>query len=344
RYWLDEYRFDGFRFDGVTSMLYSHHGLAKAFTSYDDYFTESTDNDALTYLSLANSLIHTVNKTAITIAEEMSALPGLAAPTDEGGIGFDYRMSMGVPDIWIKTLKEKRDEDWNLAELFHELTTRRPEEKVISYSESHDQALVGDKTLIFRLIDKEMYDHMSIDDSSLVVERGISLLKLIRLFTAATHGGGYLNFMGNEFGHPEWIDFPREGNNWSYQYARRQWNLADDPKLKYQWLKNFDQAMIEVVKNLGDTDFEPVTINQNDLVISFIRSGYLFAFNFSPEQSYTDYSIKAPDDSYEIVFSSDDIEFGGQSRIDNSLNYPSTNGRIQLYLPARTCVVFRRSV
>src|SRR5690606_21690067 len=213
RYWLDEYRFDGFRFDGVTSMLYTHHGLGKAFTSYDDYFGDDVDMDAVSYLAMANELIHAVKPSAITIAEEMSAMPGLAGAIAQGGIGFNYRMSMGVPDLWIKTLKEKRDEDWNLSQIFHELTTRRPEERVVSYAESHDQALVGDKTLIFRLIDQEMYWHMKSDDTNLSVERGIALHKMIRLLTAATNGGAYLNFMGNEFGHPEWIDFPREGND-----------------------------------------------------------------------------------------------------------------------------------
>jgi len=214
RFWLDEYRFDGFRFDGVTSMLYHNHGLEQAFSSYDDYVSSNVDLDALAYLQLANKLAHSVQPEVLTIAEDMSAFPGLAAPVGDGGIGFDYRLSMGVPDLWIKTLKEKSDEDWELGHLFHELTTHRPEERTISYAESHDQALVGDKTLIFRLIDKDMYDHMQIADGNIIVERGIALHKIIRFLTASTHGGGYLNFMGNEFGHPEWIDFPREGNNW----------------------------------------------------------------------------------------------------------------------------------
>ena len=345
RFWLDEYHFDGFRFDGVTSMLYMDHGLGKAFTSYDDYFGENIDKDALAYLMFANELIHTVKPEAITIAEEMSALPGLAAPTAHGGTGFDYRMSMGVPDLWIKTLKEKRDEDWSLSELFHELTTRRPEEKVISYAESHDQALVGDKTIIFRLIDKEMYDHMQVSDPDLVVERGIALHKMIRLLTAATNGGGYLNFMGNEFGHPEWIDFPREGNDWSYHYARRQWSLVDDPKLKYQWLGAFDKAMIKIIKDLGETDFQPVTIHESDHILSFMRSGYLFVFNFSPDHSYPDYGLSVIPGKYTVALSTDDAIFGGQSRVDASIPYISrTTAKapiVKLYLPARTAIVLR---
>ncbi len=343
RYWLDEYRFDGFRFDGVTSMLYHDHGLGRAFGSYDDYLSENTDLDALAYLRMANKLLHEINPHATAIAEDMSAYPGLAAAVDAGGIGFDYRLSMGVPDLWIKLLKEKRDEDWDLGHLFHELTTHRPEEHTISYSESHDQALVGDKTLIFRLIDKEMYDHMSLADSNLIVERGIALHKLIRLFTASTHAGGYLNFMGNEFGHPEWIDFPREGNDWSYHYARRQWSLADDKDLKYQWLQSFDKALINIISQLADTAYHYVTIDEDRHLISFVRDGYLFIYNFSPDTSYTDHAISTFDGDYSIVLSSDSVTFGGHDRIDTAMTYRAADNQLPIYLPSRTVLVLQRA-
>lgn len=342
RFWLDEYRFDGFRFDGVTSMLYHDHGLGKAFSSYDDYVSGNVDPDALAYLSMANELAHVVRSNAMTIAEDMSAFPGLAASLEDGGIGFDYRLSMGVPDLWIKTLKEQKDEDWNLSHLFHELTTHRPEEKTISYAESHDQALVGDKTLIFRLIDKDMYDHMQVDDDNLTVERGTQLHKLIRLLTASTHAGGYLNFMGNEFGHPEWIDFPREGNDWSYHYARRQWSLADNPKLKYKWLEAFDEAMIALVGQLNDPNYHYVSIDEERKLLSYVRDNHLFVFNFSPDTSYTDHEIPTFDSNYKVVVSSDDAKFGGQGRIDTSMAYAAKNEKIKLYLPSRTAAVFAR--
>ena len=344
RYYLDEYHFDGYRFDGVTSMLYTHHGLEKAFTSYDDYF-QSTDLDALAYQTLANQLIHEVKPSALTVAEEMSGMPGIAAPIEDGGIGFDYRLSMGVPDLWIKYIKEKKDEDWQVSELFHELSQHRPEEKTISYAESHDQALVGDKTLIFRLIDKEMYYHMQVDDDNLIVDRGVALHKMIRLLTASMHNGGYLNFMGNEFGHPEWIDFPREGNDWSYKYARRQWSLVDDPKLKYKWLGDFDKSMIEVVRDV-DGEREWTTINDSDHVLAYMRGDLLFVYNFHPTQSFTDYGVIAAAGEYRVVLSSDSQRYGGYDRIDASLTYPSistkTNPQLKLYLPARTASVFRR--
>ena len=258
KYWLEEFRFDGFRFDGVTSMLYYNHGLGQAFGSYGDYYNGGQDVNAITYLTLANKLIHEVNPRAITIAEEMSGMPGLALPFSEGGIGFDYRMAMGIPDYWIKTLKEKKDEDWYPTSIFWELTNRRADEKTISYVESHDQALVGDKTVIFRLIDDKMYWHMTVGDNDMTVARGIALHKMIRLVTIASINGGYLNFMGNEFGHPEWIDFPREGNGWSYKYARRQWDLVDREDLQYKYLNNFDNAMVELVSGVYNFQALPV--------------------------------------------------------------------------------------
>ena len=339
RYWLDEFHIDGFRFDGVTSMLYTHHGMGKAFESYDDYFTE-TDDDALAYLTLANMLIHDVKPDAVTIAEDMSGMPGLAMSVADGGVGFDYRLSMGVPDIWIKHIKEIPDEDWKVTHLFHELTTHRPEEATISYAESHDQALVGDKTIMFRLTNSAIYDHMSVSDPDLVIDRGVALHKMIRLLTAATNSGGYLNFMGNEFGHPEWIDFPREGNDWSYLYARRQWNLVDDSTLKYKFLGAFDKSMVEII-GAAIGDISDVHTHDDDHVVAFTRGDYVFVFNFHPEKSFEGYHVPAQSGEYELVLSSDDKRFGGFGRIDDALTYPSDTV-MKLYLPARTALVLKR--
>ena len=353
KYWLDEYHFDGFRFDGVTSMLYFDHGLGKAFGGYADYYDGNQDTDAITYLTLANILIHQVDPHAITIAEEMSGMPGLALPFDKGGIGFDYRMAMGIPDYWIKTIKEKKDEDWHPTSIWWELTNRRADEKTISYCESHDQALVGDKTIIFRLIDADMYWHMGKDDQTFSVERGVALHKMIRLVTLATINGGYLNFMGNEFGHPEWIDFPREGNGWSYKYARRQWDLVDRKDLKYQYLNAFDNAMIHDVSgvyNFQDLPIEKLWEKDDDQVLAFRRGDLIFVFNWSPTKSFTDYGFLAPEGEYEVVLDSDALAFGGFGNIDRTvrhftqpdpLYHPAGKGWLKLYLPARTAQVLR---
>ena len=354
KYWLEEFRFDGFRFDGVTSMLYYSHGLGQAFGSYGDYYNGGQDTNAITYLTLANKLIHQVNPRAITIAEEMSGMPGLATPVADGGMGFDYRMAMGIPDYWIKTLKEKKDEDWHPTSIFWELTNRRADEKTISYVESHDQALVGDKTVIFRLIDDKMYWHMTKGDDDMTVARGIALHKMIRLVTLATINGGYLNFMGNEFGHPEWIDFPREGNGWSYKYARRQWDLVDRQELKYVYLNDFDNAMIRLVSSVYNFQALPVRKlweKDDDQVLAFMRGDLVFVFNFNPFKSFEGYGILAPGGVYSTVLSTDRPEFGGYGNIDESVEHftepdtlysPHGVEWLRLYLPARSAMVLRK--
>lgn len=348
KYWTEEFRFDGFRFDGITSMLYFDHGLGKSFADYSSYFEGNLDSDAFIYLAMANRVIKELNPKAITIAEDVSGLPGLAAPFENGGVGFDFRMSMGVADHWIKWIKELRDEQWNMGDIFHELSGKRADEKTISYAECHDQAMVGDKTIIFRLLDAEMYTSMNAGSKSLVVERGIALHKMIRLVTAATAGDGYLTFMGNEFGHPEWIDFPREGNNWSFHYARRQWSLAADKNLRYIHLLEFDRAMIRLIKSAGIYKDSPHVIYQHNerQILAVIRNGYIFAFNFSPLNSYTDLRIPAPSGTYITALDSDWKKFGGFERNKKELRHFTleTEGgdALSIYLPSRCAMVFKK--
>lgn len=354
KYWLEEFKFDGFRFDGVTSMLYYSHGLGEAFCNYGDYYNGGQDGNAIAYLTLANMLIHEVNPNAITIAEEVSGMPGLAAPVEDGGYGFDYRMAMNIPDYWIKTIKEKKDEDWKPSSLFWEVKNRRSDEKTISYVESHDQALVGDKTVIFRLIDADMYWHMAKKDRNFMVDRGMALHKMIRLLTASTINGGYLNFMGNEFGHPEWIDFPREGNGWSYKYARRQWNLVDNKDLCYHYLGDFDKAMIALLKsekNFQKSEVQEVWHNDGDQILAYCRKELLFVFNFNPSQSFSDYGFLVKEGKYEVLLNTDNKDFGGFGLSDDSVEHftihddlyaKDKKGWLKLYIPARSAVVLRR--
>jgi 1,4-alpha-glucan branching enzyme len=349
QFWLKEYHFDGFRFDGVTSMLYNDHGLNMNFTDYSMYFNGNQDEDAICYLSLANRLIHQINPAYISIAEEMSGYPGLAAGAEEGGVGFDYRMAMGIPDYWIRIIKEKADEYWNVDEIYHELTNKRIEEKTVGYAESHDQALVGDQTIIFRLIGKEMYFNMGKHAENLIVDRGIALHKIIRLITISTSGNAYLNFMGNEFGHPEWIDFPRQGNNWSYHYARRQWSLVDNKELKYEYLGEFDRKMISVMRDYKILDQHyPVKYfsNVRDQVLVFERGELYFIFNFNPFRSFEGYGFHVRPGKYQVILDTDETLFGGQNRVDHNYIYRSEPQRkphsahmLKLYLPARTGIV-----
>jgi 1,4-alpha-glucan branching enzyme len=353
RFWCDEYRLDGFRFDGVTSMLYRHHGLGPAFVSYAPYFDDSVDEDALAYLTLANRVIHAVRPSAITIAEDVSGMPGLAAPAEDGGCGFDFRLAMGVPDCWFKLVKDIPDENWNLDWLWFELTNRRSDERVISYVECHDQALVGGQSFIFEMVDADMYDGMHRTSNRLAVDRGIALHKMARLATLAAAGHGYLNFMGNEFGHPEWVDFPREGNRWSYHYARRQWSLRDDPALLFHALGDFDRAAVGIIRDrlvLQDAFPQWVTRHNDDKFLAFERSGLFFLFNFSPARSLVDYTVATPPGDYDWLLDTDETRFGGQGRIAPRQRFHSLpiaadgtpRHSIRVYLPARTAMVLQR--
>jgi 1,4-alpha-glucan branching enzyme len=351
RYWLKEFHFDGFRFDGVGSMLYFHHG-DEPIDTIDKYFNQGVEFDAVTYLQLANHLAHRTNKQAVTIAEDVSGMPGLASPIDDGGIGFDYRLGMGIPDFWIKYLKDIPDEQWSMGEMWKVLNDRLPYVKTVTYCESHDQALVGDKTIAFRLMDKEMYYNMQSSDENLVVERGIALHKMIRLITISLGGQAYLNFMGNEFGHPEWIDFPREGNNWSYQHARRQWSLMDNPLLRYHYLSDFDRAMIKTIKDvdlLSTLFANQINCDEINKCLIYERAGLIFLFNFHPTGSIPGYEFVVPQaGKYKIILNTDHVKYGGQGRINEEMSYStrldeaSSTHRLSIYFTCRTAIVLKK--
>lgn len=351
KFWLEEYHFDGFRFDGVTSMIYHDHGLGTAFDEYGKYFSLNTDVEAITYLQFANELIKEIRPDAISIAEDMSGMPGMCIPVADGGIGFDYRLAMGMPDFWVNTLKNK-DEDWDVNKLWHELTTSRPGEKRIGYVESHDQALVGDKTLIFRMADQEMYWHMNKNSENLIIERAIALHKMIRFITISLGCDGYLNFMGNEFGHPEWIDFPREGNGWSFKHCQRLWSLSDNSALRYAHLNLFDKAMLHLVKEEGLIGGVPQSLwlDQQKMIIAYKKKEYIFIFNLHPTNSYPEFQLPIHEDgNFRVVLDTDEQQFGGQARISHQTIYntnhlaafPEFTG-IVIYSPNRTAMILKK--
>ncbi len=348
KYWIEEYHFDGFRFDGVTSMLYHHHGYVD-FGDYDSFFGGGVNEEAITYLTLANKLVHDIKPTAITIAEDVSGMPGITVPFSEGGVGFDYRLAMSIPDYWIKLLEDVPDEEWDMWEMWHALSNRLPWVKTIAYAESHDQALVGDKTIAFRLMDKEMYYSMHRGNNNPVIDRGIAIHKMIRLITATVTAQGYLCFMGNEFGHPEWIDFPREGNGFSYEHARRQWSLVADENLLFIDLERFDRAMVDLLKkhNLLDNDYawlHKVDIDNKTIVYSHKK--LLFVFNWHVNKSIPDYEVPVPFDGvYRLVLNSDDKQFAGHDRLEQGQRFFSYRGdddkpHIKIYNINRAALVF----
>ena len=349
RFWLEEYGFDGFRFDGVTSMLYNNHGIGTEFSVQNDYFGDNVNNDAVTYLQLANCLIHQLDNEYITIAEDVSGMPGLCSSIEDGGIGFDYRLGMGLPDFWIKVLKDQPEEVWNMHEFFFTMTNRLYNVKTIAYAESHDQALVGDKTIAFRLMDKEMYTSMSKDVDNIIVDRGIALHKMIRFFTMVLGGEAWLNFMGNEFGHPEWIDFPRLENDWSYRYARRQWSLNDNKMLKYHFMSDFDRSMLKFVKDSEILSSEPAWLlkaDEENKTIVFERNNLIFVFNWG-SKSIADYLIEVKETGdYKIVFCTDSKEFGGFENINVNTIFPTMKiddkVLMKIYNVSRTAVVYKR--
>ena len=350
KFWMNEYHFDGFRFDGVTSMIYHNHGLGVCFMSYSDYFSYNTDIEAITYLQLANELIREVNPNAITVAEDMSAMPGMCIPIEEGGIGFDYRLSMGIPDLWIKLIKNLPDEEWDMGYMWWVLSNRRPNEKYIGYVESHDQALVGDKTVMFRLCDSEMYWSMKLYDQSPIIHRGIALHKMLRLVTSTIGGEGYLTFMGNEFGHPEWIDFPREGNGWSHKYCRRQWSLADNPNLKYKYLREFDKDMVSLIKDnaIYSNESRCLFTDDENKILVYMRGDILFAFNFNPNRSFDGYFIRNADEGiYTPIMSTEAPKYGGDDRVAMDCVYKAEttedgNCGFKIYLPSRSAICLKK--
>ncbi|MFH1152326.1 MAG: alpha amylase C-terminal domain-containing protein [Pseudomonadota bacterium] len=353
RYWVEEFHMDGFRFDGVTSMVFLDHGINRAFVSYADYFGDTVDLNALVYLSLANRVIHAINPSAVTIAEDVSGYPGIAASEVQGGIGFDFRFAMGVPDFWIKLVKDHTDESWPLGRLWHELNARRDDERCISYAESHDQALVGDQTLMMRLMGGDIYSSMAVADNTIRAFRGVALHKMIRLITLASAGSGYLNFMGNEFGHPEWIDFPSQRNNWSYHYARRQWSLKDDPSLFFSRLAAFDRDMIRMSRSNPILDTPKGTLlhlHEQNRIMAFERSGLVFVFNFHTTRSFSDYEIPACPGRYTMLLDTDATVFGGQGRLARDQVHltlyrkppGSPEHFLSLYLTTRTGLVLKK--
>ena len=351
-YYIKEYRIDGFRFDCVTSMLYSHHGIDYNFTgNYKEYFNEFFNLESSVYLMLANSLIHKLNPEAITIAEDFSGTPGLCRPVEEGGLGFDYKLNMKICDKWKQYLLYKKDEEWNIEDIIYTLKNRRYKEKNISYCESHDQSFVGNCSLSSLLFSSERFWNMSNNSPETpVIGRGISLHKMIRLLTFALGGEGYLSFMGNEFGCPDSLDFPKKENRFSYSHSRRRWDLCDNKDLRYRFLYKWEIIMniLEEIFHFIESEEEYIsTKHEDDKVIVFEKGVLLFIFNFHPVKDFQDYQIGTKwGTPHKIILDSDEKRFMGKGRLNHTSSYSTVKKsfknrpyNMKLDMPSRTCMI-----
>ena len=348
RYWMEEFQFDGFRFDAVGNMLYKDFGRDDTFEHTGRCFygkdgKPRTNEAGELYLCLANDLVHTISQEAFTIAEEFSGMPGLTCAPSDGGLGFDARFAMGIPDYWEKCIKNPQD----LGSLWYEMNNHRPYDRTISYVECHDQCINGDDAMIWRLLGDDMYTTMLRGIDSWNISRGLAYYRLMRLITLSTADLGYLNFMGNEFGHPEWLDAER--------HAHRQWRLATDERLKYACLAAFDLAQMKMVATyLTDFATPPLFryIHEDKRLLAFERGHLLFAFNFHETAAYDDILFAVTPGKYTEILSSDDSTYAGHDNLritDPKVEHFTTplpdplHGDIKLYLPPMVALVLVRS-
>lgn len=349
RYWMEEFRIDGFRFDAVGNMLYIDHGVNDSFSHVGRCFygkdgQPREDVYGELYLCLANDLIHNMDEHAITIAEEFSGMPGLTCSPAEGGLGFDYRFAMGIPDFWAKAIENPKD----MGSMWYEMTNHRPYDRTISYVECHDQCINGDDAMIWRLLGDSMYRYMGASSETWNISRGLAFYRLMRLLTLTAADAGYLNFMGNEFGHPEWLD--------AEEHAHRQWHLADQPDLKYASLAAWDKAQLNILvgQHLDDFLQQPMFrfIHEDMRLLAFERGHLLFVFNFHETEPRENLLFAVTPGKYIEILSSDQKKFGGHGNLEITeppLEHFTTplphrpEGDINLYIPPMVALVLLRT-
>lgn len=347
RYWLEEYHVDGFRFDAVGNMLYKDFGVDDNFSHTGRCFygkdgKPRTNNEGELYIALANHLIHEINPKGISIAEEFSGMPGLTCLPKDGGLGFDARFAMGIPDYWEKFIKKPQD----LGSMWYEMNNHRPYDHTISYVECHDQCINGHDAMIWRLLGDDMYNAMLMETETWKVSRGLAFYRLMRLITLATADKGYLNFMGNEFGHPEWLD--------AEEHAHRQWRLAEDTSLKYACLNAWDQAQMQLVSDNIESFKTPAMfryIHEDKRLLAFERGALLFVFNFNETQAFSDLCFAVTPGKYLEILSSDERRFAGHDNLRitepplEHFTQPCFDpnlGDITLYIPPMIVLVLKR--
>ncbi|KAK9673873.1 hypothetical protein RND81_12G195300 [Saponaria officinalis] len=348
RWWIEEYHIDGFQFHSLPSMMYTHNGFATFTGDFEEYCNQYVDRDALLYLILANDILHFLHPNIITIAEDATLYPGLCEPSSQGGLGFDYYVNLAAPEMWLSFLENVPDNEWSMSKIVTTLMGNKIyTNKMLLYAENHSQSISGGRSFAEILFGTEVGSN---EASKLL--RGTSLHKVIRLITFTIGGSAYLNFMGNEFGHPKRVEFPTSNNNFSFELASRRWDLLSDQGL-HQKLFHFDQDMMkldqkEKVLSRGLPNVHHV--NDDTMVISYTRGPLLFIFNFHPTDSYERYSVGVDEaGEYQMILNSDEEKYSGQGAINADQYFQrSIRKRIdgfqnclQLPLPSRSAQVYK---
>ncbi|KAI8557559.1 hypothetical protein RHMOL_Rhmol04G0020000 [Rhododendron molle] len=279
-WWVVEYHIDGLQFHSLASMIYTHNGFASLSGDMEEYCNQYVDKDALMYLILANEILHALHPKIITIAEDATLYPGLCEPTSQGGLGFDYFVNLSASEMWSSLLGNVPDCDWNMSKIVSTLIgNKHSADKMLLYAENHNQSISGGCSFGEILLG-EPREHAS--DRKASILRGSSLHKMIRLISFTIGGHAYLNFMGNEFGHP-----------------KDMMNVDEKERILSRGLPNIHH------------------VNDTTMVISYLRGPLLFIFNFHPTTSYERYSVGVEEaGEYQVILNSDEKRYGGQALIE----------------------------
>ena len=346
RYWIEEYGIDGFRVDGVTSILYNDHGIGHTGFTDNDYLGSNLNQSGLLYLVLLCKLAHELRPDFILIAEDVSGLPGLARPALLGGVGFDYRLQMGLPDFFESVAKDVMDDGISPSRIWHALVSRRFDERHIGYVESHDQAIVGGQSLIFRLLGPKMYTDMHAETQSHDVHLAVAVVNVAKSIVFFLGGEAWMSFIGNEFGHPDWVEFPTPDNDDCFEYAYRKWYLATDSALMYEKMAAFDRDLMHQRKIAVTWDESYMTaplLDDNRKLSVFHRDRVVLVCNTTTDVSYEDVWVPVPEQgNYRVILSTEEHRYGGYGRVNENMQYATIavdgNAYIRLYVPSMSAI------
>ncbi|KAH7682202.1 1,4-alpha-glucan branching enzyme protein [Dioscorea alata] len=260
-------------------------------------------------------MLHELHPDIITIAEDATFYPGLCESTTQGGLGFDYYVNLSVTDLWLWLLQDVPDQAWSMSKIVNVLVnSQSSNRRMLVYCENHNQSISGGRSFAEILFGNNNQNFIGLEDFEF---RGSSLHKMIRLISFSIGGSAYLNFMGNEFGHPNRVEFPMESNNYSFAFANRKWDLLKDKGL-HMGLFNFDKEMMKL-------DEKEQILSRNPSTVHHV------------------------DDSKMVILNTDDVSFGGRGVIQSDQNLKKTCSKrtdgyrnsLELTLPSRSAQVYK---